>query len=105
MSARTMKIDTPNIGAASWTDTRRLGDGRRAPPSSGGLSPIRSTLTRQGGIRTFLHYVYPQVARGPQMPIGMRGRRRDGGADDWRPAFTLRWPRRVYRVLAEPTGR
>ena len=39
------------------------------------------------------------------MRIGMRGRRREGGADDWRPAFTLRWPRRVYRVLAEPTGR
>jgi hypothetical protein len=39
------------------------------------------------------------------MRIGVRGRRQETGGEDWWPAFTLRWPRRVYRVVAEPTGR
>jgi hypothetical protein len=36
------------------------------------------------------------------MHAGLRGRRRDS-EDRW-PAFTLRWTRGVYGVLAEPTG-
>jgi len=37
------------------------------------------------------------------MRIGMRGRRRDGRADDG-DLLHAAVPRRVYRVLAEPTG-